>query len=65
MKSFFYFLLGVSVTLNTTLVVDYIKKANAYNRTLKQLEKKIAVAEEAADLKARVNALEKKVDKDV
>lgn len=65
MKSFFYFLLGVSVTLNTTLAVDYIKKANAYNRTLKQLEKKIAVAEEAADLKARVNALEKKVDKDV
>lgn len=62
MKSFFYFLLGVSVTLNTTLAIDYIKKAHACSQAVKQLEKKVNSVYSIDKLEARVEALEKKDD---
>ena len=41
MKSFFYFLLGASVTLNVTMAVDYAKKSYAYSKKLKTIEEKV------------------------
>ena len=38
MKPFTYFLMGVSITLNAVLAIDYIKKANKCSKLEKNMD---------------------------
>ena len=41
LKPFFCFMMGVSITLNGVLLIDYIKKTSENNRLLRKMEAKL------------------------